>query len=82
MGDLEEDQLIEFQIRSELEDVVETLRSATSINADIIGHPDLGRIAEEAQADLVIFDGNPLEDSSLLWKGQRQVIQAGEVLRA
>jgi imidazolonepropionase-like amidohydrolase len=82
MGDLEEDQLIEFQIRSELEDVVETLRSATSINADIIGRPDLGRIAEEAQADLVIFDGNPLDDPSLLWKGQRQVIQAGEVLNA
>ena len=74
--------MIEFQIRSELEDVVETLRSATSVNADIIGRPDLGRIAEESQADLVVFDGNPLDDPSLLWKGPRRVIQGGEVLRA
>lgn len=78
MGDLEDDQLIEFQIRSELEDVADTLRSATSVNADIIGRPDLGRIAQGAAADLVIFDGNPFDDPSLVWSAPRQVIQAGK----
>ena len=79
MGDLEDDQLLEFQLRSHTEDVAETLRSATSVNADIIGRPDLGRIREGAAADLVIFGGNPFYDPSVMWTAPRQVIQAGEV---
>ena len=79
MGDLEDDQLLEFQLRSDTEDVAETLRSATSVNADIIGRPDLGRIREGAAADLVIFGGNPFDDRSVMWTAPRQVIQAGEV---
>ena len=79
MGDLEDDQLLEFQLRSHTEDVAETLRSATSVNADIIGRPDLGRIREGAVADLVIFGGNPFSDHSVMWTAPRQVVQAGEV---
>ena len=78
MGELEDDQLVEFRIRSEVEGVADTLRSATSVNADIIGRPDLGRIAEGAAADLVLFAGNPFDDPSVMWSAPRQVIQAGK----
>lgn len=80
MGDLENDQLVEFQIRNGVESVADTLRSATSVNADIIGRPDLGRISEGAPADLVIFAGNAFEDPSVLWDDNRQVIQTGAVV--
>jgi hypothetical protein len=36
------------------------LRAATAAAADTLGHPDLGRIAPGALADLVLVDGNPL----------------------
>ena len=77
MGDLEEDQLLEFQLRSEEEGVDAILRSATSVNAAIIGRPDLGVIREGAAADLVILDGDPWRDASVLWSPSRTVVQGG-----
>jgi imidazolonepropionase-like amidohydrolase len=58
---------------------LETLRSATSVNAELIGRDDLGRVAVGATADLVIFDGNPFEDPSVLWRSpdRQTVVQAG-----
>ena len=35
-------------------------RAATAAAADTLGHPDLGRVAPGAQADLVLVAGNPL----------------------
>ncbi|MDH4117456.1 MAG: amidohydrolase family protein [Acidimicrobiia bacterium] len=81
MGDLEVDQLDEFRIRCEAEDPVEVLRSATSVNASILGRSDLGRIAPGCLADMVIFERNPFEDPSVLWDARaRTVIQAGTVV--
>ena len=80
MGDLEDDQLDEFRIRAEVESVADLLSSATSVNADIIGRPDLGRIEAGAVADLVLLGGNPFEDPSVLWNPERTVIQAGEIV--
>lgn len=82
MGDLENDQLLEFQIRADFEEVADLLRSATSVNADIIGRDDLGRIQEGAIADIVIFEGNPFADPSLLWQASRQVIKSGKPVAA
>lgn len=77
MGDLEADQLLEFKIRSEVDSVADLLRSATSVNADILRRPDLGRIREGSPADLVIFAGNPFTDAAVLWDPERTVLQGG-----
>ena len=44
---------------------VEVLAAATSRPADAFGLHDRGRIAPEKRADLVLVEGNPLEDATL-----------------
>ena len=80
LGALEDDQLLEFRIRSEVDSVADLLASATSVNADIIGRPDLGRVEPGAVGDLVILDGNPFNDPAVLWEPARTVIQGGIVI--
>lgn len=80
MGDLENDQLFEFRTRCQVDNVVDVLRSATSVNAEIIGRPDLGSIRKGAVADLVVIDGNPFEQPDALWAAQRTVVQSGRVV--
>jgi imidazolonepropionase-like amidohydrolase len=79
MGALEDDQLQGLRLQAEVASPYELLCSATSVNADLIGRPDLGRVQVGAAADVVILDGNPFEDPSVLWAdpGRRTVIQAG-----
>jgi imidazolonepropionase-like amidohydrolase len=44
------------------------LHSATAVNAELVQRPhDLGCVKVGAVADLVVVDGNPLEDLSVLW---------------
>lgn len=82
MGELADDQLQGFRLQVEADGVANALRSATSVNAELIGRADLGCIRAGAQADLVVLDGNPFEDPSLLWSptGRRAVVQAGTVV--
>ena len=82
VGDLEDEQLLEFRNRCEVDTVAEVLRSATSINAAIIRRPDLGVIREGAVADLVVLEGNPFEHTEVLWTPQRTVIRSGTVVDA
>ncbi|MGV6857514.1 MAG: amidohydrolase family protein, partial [bacterium] len=81
LGSLHSHQLGELRLRSEVDSPFQVLRSATSINAEIVQKPDeLGCIREGAYADMLIIDGNPLEDLSLLYdnqKGLRQIIKGG-----
>jgi imidazolonepropionase-like amidohydrolase len=78
MGELEDHQLQGLRLQVEVEGALETLRSATTVNAALLGREDLGRIVVGAAADLVIFEGNPLEDPELLWApGGRTVIAGG-----
>lgn len=79
MGALEDHQLQGLRLQVAVDGPLETLRSATSVNAELLGRDDLGRVAVGARGDLVIFAGNPLEDPSLLWTGRqgRTVIQDG-----
>ncbi|MEU9889787.1 amidohydrolase family protein [Sphaerisporangium sp. NPDC051011] len=81
MGVLEDEQLTGLRLQVEVEGPVAALRSATSVNAEIIGRPDLGRVEVGATADLLILDGNPFDDPSVLWAGpgNRTVIQNGRV---
>ncbi|MFI9530357.1 metal-dependent hydrolase family protein [Micromonospora rosaria] len=79
MGPLEDEQLTGLRLQVEVEGVLAALRSATSVNAEIIGRPDLGRVAVGAVADLVVLAGDPFEDPAVLWAGpdRRTVIQGG-----
>lgn len=60
-------QNMEFQYRSEVNSNLDILRSATSVNAEIMQQKGvIGCIEPSALADLILVDGNPLEDISLL----------------
>jgi imidazolonepropionase-like amidohydrolase len=67
LGDLHRFQSHEFILRAKVQDPVDVLRSATSINADLVQRAGkLGTVAAGAIADLLVIDGNPLEDLGLL----------------
>jgi imidazolonepropionase-like amidohydrolase len=67
LGQLQPDQSREFLIRSQVLSPLEIIRSATVVGAELLGLPrELGTLAPGAFADLLVVDGNPLRDLSLL----------------
>jgi imidazolonepropionase-like amidohydrolase len=58
---------------------VALLRAATSVNAELLGRDELGRIGPGAVADLLVLDADPLRDPSVLWgdPNRRAVFQGG-----
>lgn len=63
LGSLHSYQTDEFQIRNEVLSPAEILRSATSVNAKILNREGkLGCVSVGAIADLIVVDGNPLEN--------------------
>lgn len=78
MGGLESEQLHGLRLQSEVSGVLDLLRSVTSVNAALLRNDRLGRIGAGAHGDVLIFDGNPLEDPGLLWDDRRpQVVLDG-----
>ena len=79
MGALDGEQLHGLRLQAEVEGPLAVLRAATSVNAELLGRDDLGRIGPGAVADLLVLDGDPLEDPSVLWgdPGRRAVFQGG-----
>ncbi|MFD2416483.1 metal-dependent hydrolase family protein [Amycolatopsis pigmentata] len=76
-------QLTEFRLRSEVCTPLETLRSATSVNARIMRREgELGTIAVGAHADLLAIDGNPLENIHVLTEQNRiaMVMRGGKII--
>lgn len=66
----------EFVIRGRVERPWEVLTSATSVNAALLGMTGkLGQIVPGAFADLLIVDGNPLDDISLMGPESNAIIQ-------
>ncbi|WP_456697523.1 amidohydrolase family protein [Aeromicrobium sp. P5_D10] len=60
------DRGFELVLRAELETPMDALVAATRVNADILGLGDqIGTVEVGKRADLVLFDGNPLDDPSL-----------------
>jgi hypothetical protein len=57
---------------------VEALRSATSVFADAVGASEIGAIAPGMFADMVVVDGNPLEDITDT-RRVRVVVKNGDV---
>jgi imidazolonepropionase-like amidohydrolase len=67
LGALLEDHSREFSIRAEVMPVIEVIRSATLVGAEVIRRPGrLGVIEPGAWADLIVVDDDPLEDIHLL----------------
>ena len=76
MGEQDEHQSEEFLIRSQVLSAAEIVRSATTIGAEVLRMEGrLGVIAPGAYADLLVVDGNPLEDLRLL-TGQGEHLSA------
>jgi imidazolonepropionase-like amidohydrolase len=69
LGPLQEEQSREFLIRGEVMKPMEVIRSATTVAARVLRREGtLGVIAPEALADLLLVDGNPLQDLGLFQK--------------
>ncbi|MCT4368952.1 amidohydrolase family protein [Yangia mangrovi] len=67
LGELIEDQSREFSIRAEVMPPIEVIRAATTIGAEVIRRPgQLGTVAPGAWADLLLVDGDPTRDITLL----------------
>jgi tryptophan 2-monooxygenase len=57
------------------------LRAATSVAADLLGRPDLGRLVAGATADLIAVPGDPFTDIAVT--GQVElVIKQGVIQRS
>jgi imidazolonepropionase-like amidohydrolase len=85
LGPMHDDQSNEFGIRLGAMSAVEVLQSATSVNARLLGRErELGVVARGALADLIVVDGDPTVDLSLLLgQGERMpvVMKAGRFVR-
>ncbi len=67
LGQLQDDQCKEFLIRAEAMPAAEVIRSATVVNAEILQRSgELGELVPGAYADLLVVDGNPLDDLGVL----------------
>jgi imidazolonepropionase-like amidohydrolase len=67
LGPMHRHQSREFVIRAEAMAPYDIIRSATTINADLLNRSgEIGVVAPDARADLIAVDGDPLADISLL----------------
>jgi len=67
LGETHGQQSREFSLRGQVLPAAEVLRSATLVNAEILGKSgELGVVAQGALADLLVVDGDPLSHLSLL----------------
>lgn len=84
LGPLMDRQSREFELRREVMSAADVLRSATVVNAELLGQPGrLGELIPGAHADLVIVDGDPLADIGVLSDPARiqLVMKGGAVMR-
>ena len=67
LGPMHRYQSREFVIRAEAMAAFDIIRSATTVNAELLNRAgELGVVAPGARADLIAVDGNPLADILLL----------------
>jgi imidazolonepropionase-like amidohydrolase len=82
LGSLQSQQLHELTLRREVQRPADILRSATTVGAALLQREgQLGTVSPGAGADLLVVDGNPLEDLSVLTReGPVAVWRAGELV--
>jgi len=67
LGPMHRYQSHEFMIRAEVMSPFDIIRSATNVNAKLLNRAgELGVVTPGARADLIVVDGDPLADLSLL----------------
>ena len=73
----------EFEVRSEALNAFEIFESATKTNAEILGMKGkLGEVSTGAYADLLVLEGNPLENIGTLKENSfEMIIQNGKVVK-
>ena len=83
LGPLHYQQLNEFEVRSEALNAFEIFESATKTNAEILGMKGkLGEVSTGAYADLLVLEGNPLENIGTLKENSfEMIIQNGKVIK-
>ncbi|TMR07660.1 amidohydrolase family protein [Nonomuraea turkmeniaca] len=82
LGGMHRHQNHEFRLRREVQEPIAVLRAATVGAAELAGMAgEIGTLEVGAHADLLVLDGDPLEDIGVLAdpKHLRHVIQAGVV---
>jgi len=84
LGETHDQQSRELSLRAEVEPAADVLRSATVVNARILGREgELGEVVPGALADLLVVDGDPLADLSVLQEQGRHlalVMRGGEAV--
>jgi len=85
LGEQHVRQCTEFAIRKEVLSPFEILHSATAVNAEILMKEGvLGIVKEGAMADLIVVDGDPLDDVSLLENNGESlpvIMRGGELVK-
>jgi len=84
LGGMHRYQAREFRIRADIQPVLDVLRSATTVAAELLGLVGkAGAVAPGARADLLLLDGDPLTDIGVLADPARHlrcVVQRGRVV--
>ncbi|WP_028934396.1 metal-dependent hydrolase family protein [Pseudonocardia spinosispora] len=85
LGDMHYRQLTEFSLRAQVQPAADIIRAATSTAAELLGQSGrIGTLAPGAYADLLIVEGNPLDDVTVLTKPEdtlRLIMHAGRIRR-
>ncbi|WP_109472661.1 metal-dependent hydrolase family protein [Ornithinimicrobium cavernae] len=84
LGSMQPHQSEEFRIRAQVQPAADILGSATTVGAQLLGREgELGVIAEGAIGDILVVDGDPLQDATVLAEPERHlrmVVQGGSVV--
>jgi imidazolonepropionase-like amidohydrolase len=84
-ADMHDQQLQEFVIRSQIQPAADLIRSATTTAARLLRREgELGVVAPGALADLLVIDGNPLDDIRVLTTPERTlklIIKGGKIFK-
>jgi imidazolonepropionase-like amidohydrolase len=74
LGGMHEDQLSEFTLRHQVQPPADILRSATTVAARLLRMEGvIGVVAPGAYADLLVVEGDPLQDIGALTDPQRRL---------
>jgi imidazolonepropionase-like amidohydrolase len=74
LGQLQNDHTFEFSIRGQVMSAPEVIRSATLINAEIVRQEGkIGELIPGAFADLLVVDGDPYRDLTVLQNEGRHI---------
>ncbi|CAN7249460.1 amidohydrolase family protein [Rhizobium sp. LjRoot30] len=84
IGPIHRHQSMEFKIRGEVLPAIEVIRSATSYAAELFQMEDqIGKVKTGLRADLLVVDGNPLDDLNALQDPSRLslIMKDGDIYR-